>query len=155
LAITAGVAGQHADRLAGQRLELAAGQEARPLADGVIGHRGFGGGGPDRAPRQGETCQPDEDPSAANHAGHEPFSARDVPGAPGAARQLLVLSLRITTLEVSVLPPRNNGVGSQLTLLNGTLTVTVIAVPGVAVPGSGLTLIWLLGLLTGMLELVR
>ena len=40
-------------------------------------------------------------------------------------------------LALSVLPPKNQGVVIQLTLLKGTDVLTVIAVPAVAAAGSG------------------
>src|SRR5262245_49342091 len=43
-------------------------------------------------------------------------------------------------LDVSVRPPRNQGEAIQLTVLNGTVAVTVIVVPGAAVAGFGDTL---------------
>lgn len=46
-------------------------------------------------------------------------------------------SLRIWELARSVLPPKNQGELIQLTLLNGTVVVTVIVVPAVAVAGLG------------------
>src|SRR5215831_17041824 len=44
-------------------------------------------------------------------------------------------------LPDSVFPPRNIGTGSQLTLLKGMDTVTVRASPGLAVAGSGVTVV--------------
>ena len=46
-------------------------------------------------------------------------------------------SFRICEFAVKVFPPRNQGELIQLTLLNGTLVVTVIAVPAAAVAGFG------------------
>ena len=48
-------------------------------------------------------------------------------------------SLRITDEELRVLPPMNQGVGSQLTLAKLTDVDTVIGVPPSAVAGSGET----------------
>ena len=46
----------------------------------------------------------------------------------------------MTQFAVIVVPPRNIGDGSQLTALNGTVTVTVTSEPYVAeLGGSGLT----------------
>jgi hypothetical protein len=44
-------------------------------------------------------------------------------------------SRRIALVAVNVLPPKNNGAGSQLTLLNGTETVTVTGWPYPALLG--------------------
>jgi hypothetical protein len=57
-------------------------------------------------------------------------------------------SLRIWELAFSVFPPRNQGVCIQLTLSNGTVAVTVIAVPAIAVAGSGDTVTTTLGTAT-------
>src|SRR5437899_12840506 len=46
--------------------------------------------------------------------------------------QVLFDSFRMITVADRVLPPMKSGTGSQLTLLNGTLTVTVMELPGAA-----------------------